>query len=196
MSTITWLIIAPVVTKPVPGNSKRLKDMHDELMTQMHISFGAGSDDTFLKTTELQGVVPSDSAKLVWPASCLDLVLKPVLVKCVVAIWSHAVVVIFAQNSLHYGFYTIPGQNGPARLLRGNGQAGYDGEWVDGKPHGLGSSHNLSGYYDGEWYEGQPHGYGTYHSHFRLSFRGQFHHGKASCGIVTTIDGTEYLFNC
>jgi len=64
-----------------------------------------------------------------------------------------------------------------------NGKLHYEGEWIEGQPHGHGKwyYHEKDGqlYYEGEWKKGKPDGHGkSYHENGKLRYEGEFKDGR------------------
>ncbi len=71
---------------------------------------------------------------------------------------------------------------------------GYNGDIVNGKPHGYGTMLFRNGNkYTGEWYEGNMHGKGTYYYKDGIVYEGSFQNGKRSGrGTLTYPTGDYY----
>lgn len=65
----------------------------------------------------------------------------------------------------------------------------YDGEWKDGKPHGFGYRHYLSGAtYEGDWLYGRRHGSGI----FKWADDQEVYSGQWENGLQVRIENDFY----
>lgn len=85
-------------------------------------------------------------------------------------------------------------RSGKGRRDGGHG-ASYEGELLNGVPHGYGVFHHSAGYlYEGEWQNGRWHGYGALsNENDRVFFAGQFVNGAANGqGTYFHLSGATY----
>ena len=88
------------------------------------------------------------------------------------------------------------GFTGNRKAVFSNGTT-YDGEWLNGKPHGRGTLNHVSGsVYEGSYENGLQHGYGKYtqkkpDGSIRQTYEGDFLQDKHSGWGVLTFEGKE-----